>query len=907
MRRIAGRARLRERVLDGWKLQLVHQPLLPIAMAISVGVLLASRFTGPWWSWWLGQITLLALSWRIASRGRLGCDQTGDGSVWLASLLALVALGGGYQQLYQRSLLDQSLSEHAGDAWEPVLLEGTVRGAPSWLPDTSPARRSHFSPANAADNPRANVDEDWLTRLEVHVTSIRSGRTWVATHGTTHLVFPGRSTEHLPGDRLRVAGQWQRIPTSSNPGEFDQAERWHRYGHTVRVRCQTADQVTRLQVGRSLDPHRWLAAVSVAADRLLQRWVMLGEAPLAAALVLGQRDQVDWEVRSRLLETGTIHLLAISGLHVEMLTASLLALAFVCRCPRRGTLLVMVMLVMFYAALTGGRPPVVRATVLVTGFALARSLGRSTPLLNLLSAAGLLLILQNPAHLTEVGVQLSFLAVLTLGLLNRSAIDKSAELDPLKQLLHSTSPPWQKRLMAFGSGWRSALVSSGWVWLMTAPLILNHFHLLSPIAIPLNVVLTPLLLVALLSGLLVLLTGAWCWPVAWAAGWTCGLSLAGIDHLVTLARQIPAAYWWLPAPSQTWLIGFYGIAFGSWLLVGFGRPVRRWLAPLLIGWLLVGVGPSIAAQSGWGLASRTLAVGRLQLTFIDMGHGLSVLIETPDRRLWLYDAGRLGSSGRSFLPISAVLWERGAARLDGVLLSHADADHYNALPELYERFPFARLITTEQVLAATGGDLEILLHRLKTAGVELTSVTAGESIWPSLDDGGRNREAPDGRWQVLHPPSQVIGLGDNASSLCLMIEHGGRRIVLTGDLERPGTDMFLSQLEASTEVDVLLAPHHGSVTHDPAALLATTKPQHVIISGGSRSGRPQVQAAFSGPHTQLWTTYLHGAIRVSVDGRGEIEVRHWQAGGWSILQGSGVGRNKSGKSTERATYPQAGS
>jgi competence protein ComEC len=896
-----------DRLVAGWQLQLVHQPLLPIAVAISLGIFLASKWSGPWWSWWLVQVALLTISWQRAARHPIGLRRARGAWVWLGGWLALVALGGGYQQLHQRSLWEETLSELAGAAWEPVLLEGTVCGSPSWLPDTSPSRR----PSSRLSVPSAALGQmheaAWLTRLELQVTAIRSGRSWKQTKGKTHLLLPGRSREFLPGDRLSVAGQWQRIPAASNPGEFDRAEHWFRYGHTVRVRCQSTRQVTCLQKGHALNPHRWLAAIAAGSDRLLQRWVAYGEAPLAAALVLGQRDQVDWEVRSRLLETGTIHLLAISGLHVEMLAASLLAFAFLCRCPRRATLLVMVLLVVFYAALTGGRPPVVRATVLVAGAALARWHGRSTPLINLLAAAALLLLLRNPAHLTEVGVQLSFLAVLTLGLLSRSGADQAAAEDPLKRLLQSTAPAWQQRVLAVRSGWWRALTSSGWVWLLTSPLVLAHFHIFSPIAIPLNVLLTPLLLVALLSGLAVLLTGAWCWPAAWLAGWMCGLALAGIDQLVTLARLVPGAYWWLPAPSSLWLLGFYGTAVGVWILVGFGTVVRRWLGALLVGWLLVGVGPSIAGQAGWGLASRALAPGRLQLTFIDMGHGLSVLIETPDRQLWLYDAGQLGSNGRSFLPIAAVLWDRGATRLDGVLLSHADADHYNALPELYERFPFPRLITTEQVLASTGGDLETILGRLKAAGVELQCVTAGDQRRPRIDGTDSQPASAEKRWRVLHPPSETADLGNNASSLCLLIEHMGRRIVLTGDLEPPGTEMFLSHLETPIQVDLLLAPHHGSLTHDPRSLMEATEPTHVVISGGLRSARPQVQTAFSGPHIQLWTTYLHGAIRVCVDSLGEIEVRHWQAGCWSISQGAGVDRTLSGESTEHRTYPQAGS
>ncbi len=143
---------------------------------------------------------------------------------------------------------------------------------------------------------------------------------------------------------------------------------------------------------------------------------------------------------------------------------------------------------------------------------------------------------------------------------------------------------------------------------------------------------------------------------------------------------------------------------------------RKWLGGWLMLWLMIGMLPWFIGQRGhgpewlrrttssvtqlrawqtiesWLVASPVSprAADELRLTFIDVGHGTSVLMELPGDEVWLYDAGHLGSGDRSYQEIADVLWSVPTARVDRLFVSHADADHYNAIPGLVARFSIER-------------------------------------------------------------------------------------------------------------------------------------------------------------------------------------------------------------------------
>ncbi len=156
--------------------------------------------------------------------------------------------------------------------------------------------------------------------------------------------------------------------------------------------------------------------------------------------------------------------------------------------------------------------------------------------------------------------------------------------------------------------------------------------------------------------------------------------------------------------------------------------------------------------------------------------------------------------------MAGYLWSRGITHLDAIVISHADADHYNAVPALLDQFSVGSVYVSPVMFEGRSAALDALHDALDQSGVPL------EEVW----SGDRLRNSGDVLIEVLHPPRQGVLGSDNANSIVLNVEYAGRRLLLTGDLETPGLEDVVA--EAPLDCDVLLAPHHGSAASDPPRL-----------------------------------------------------------------------------------------
>ena len=132
---------------------------------------------------------------------------------------------------------------------------------------------------------------------------------------------------------------------------------------------------------------------------------------------------------------------------------------------------------------------------------------------------------------------------------------------------------------------------------------------------------------------------------------------------------------------------------------------------------------------------------------------------------------------------------------------------------------------------------------------------------------------------VLHPPPLRLQGSDNANSLVLRIDCGGKSLILPGDLEPPGTELLINH-DRPPPGGVLMAPHHGSLTMDASAVLHWSRPGETIVSGGRRARRPEVLEMLSITGSGVHVTSEVGAVRVRIDRQGLIEVRSWAESPW---------------------------
>ena len=589
---------------------------------------------------------------------------------------------------------------------------------------------------------------------------------------------------------------------------------------------------------------------------LLAQWLSPRHAGLAGAMFLGIREDLQPEDYRAFFETGTVHILVVSGLNVGILAMTLMALA---RLPwvSRGVLLAGVAaLCVLYALVTDAQPPVVRATVMVLVGCGARWLGRPALSFNTLAAAALVALAINPADLFRVGPQLSFLAVAALvWRKERGALAEPP--DPL-QLLVERSRPWPRRALdvAMKRG-RMALVESAVVWIAVSPLLVAKFHLLSASSILIGPAVAAPVALGMASGFVLLATGAWLPPIAVLSAATCDGCLWLVELAVEWGRRIPAGHVWLPGPSGWWLAGFYA-GLAMWAAVALRRPGRaplRWGVGLFSVWLCVGLAAS------WH--SRRAEAPGLRCTNLAVGHGTAVVLELPDGRTLLYDAGRLGGPLAASNAVESYLWSRGITHLDAVILSHADADHYNALPALAAEFSIGVAYVSPVMFDTMNAGLETLRRSLAARRVRVEEVWASQRL-----DAGANTTI-----EIVHPPRRGLLLAsDNANSIVLAVEHAGRRILLTGDLESPGLEAVLA--EESWDCDVLVAPHHGSVHSAPEKVAAWCRPESTIISGADRDQHEAVDAAYAA-YGAVWHTAREGAVQALLS-RDGVRIRSWR-------------------------------
>ena len=601
------------------------------------------------------------------------------------------------------------------------------------------------------------------------------------------------------GPPVRSGERWRLAVTLKRPSGL---LNFHGVDHEAWLLAQRIGATGSVKDGERLAPARnaWRDAVR---QRLMAVDAQGREAGLAA-LVLGDGSGLtadDWRV---LQDTGTVHLLVISGQHIGLLAGLIYALvAALARygCwPRTWPWLPWACGLAFTAALgygllAGFGVPVQRACVMV-GLVLLwrlrfRHLGIWWPLL--LAFNGVLIL--EPLASLQPGFWLSFAAVAVLGLTFGGRLGRWSAWQAW------TRPQW---LIAIGLF--PVLLVLGLPISLSAPLA-NLFAVpwISLVVLPLALLGTALLAVPFVgAGLL----------------WLAGGALDGLfNALALLAGQLPA---WIPAevPMGYWLVSLVGAVL---LLLPKGVPFR------LLGWpmLLLAVFPP----------REPVPHGQVDVLQLDVGQGLALILRTRHHTL-LYDAGpRSGAVDLGARVVLPSLKRLGVDALDMMLLSHADADHAGGAAAV------ARGLSIKRVV---GGETEGLPALLDTQ----PCISGEQWAWDGVS------------FELWQWPDAVDG---NPKSCVLHVQANGERLLLTGDIDRAAEQAFLASALA-VPTDWLQAPHHGSRSSSSWPFLQRLAPKSVLISRGRGNAfghpHPQVVERYQALGAQVYDSAEQGAVRL---------------------------------------------
>lgn len=635
------------------------------------------------------------------------------------------------------------------------------------------------------------------------------------------------------------------------------------------------------------------------------------------ALALGERGDIadaDWQVFA---DTGVSHLLAISGLHVSLVTgvvAALVGMLWRRACFRRFSLplwwpapkaaaVAGLFVAVAYGAVAGWGVPVRRAVGMVAILVVALLSGRFAAPSYVLAWALAVVVALDPWAVVTPGLWLSFGAVAALVLASRHREAPAGEV--ARSEAGESADGAVRTALTDGAGdslgvqggqgmpssgvrrWRGALgvrlaqatraqyaVTIGLVpltlaWFGAVPLL---GPLANAVAIPImTLVVTPL---ALLSLLLPVGLAHWTLAVAhtvvgWLAAW-----------LGTLAA-VPWAVWRAPvSPLWAQVAAVVGVMLCLMPLAPQSWPTRfRWFRRFgarIAGFALMG--PAVLASPA------RPAEGEFRVTMLDIGQGNAVVVETVTRTL-LFDTGppvgRRSDSGRRV--IVPYLRATGVKRLDRMVVSHAHDDHFGGALSVLRAFPATQVFSSLPAGHKVRGAAQV--HRTCLAGQHWT--WDGVTFRFLHPDPSALREG----WRGKHDKGGSQR-GPNSVSCVLRVSNQRHSALLAADAEAPQERAMLlrsgAALVSTVRSDILLAPHHGSSTSSTPAFVAAVSPRHVAFQTGYRNkfGHPKapVVERYRAIGARLWQSVVHGGVRFSTAPDG-IEVqayreqyrRYWHA------------------------------
>lgn len=797
-----------------------------------------------------------------AALGILAADAGGPLAGTLAlPLLALVVAGFGVAPLLADKLRTATLLLVVVAA---ACVLGAWRGASAAMPSgpqsvSALVGREWTWTGTLADDPRPRAERQQLVLDDVRLAAkdrLRPVRGRI-------LVWLPRTVSLAVGDTVRVTA---RLDEPQDFDGFAYREYLARQGIGAIARAFDATVV-----GHKSNP---LVAITAAT----RHWLLGGlndtvpepEAALGAGILLGVRAGIAPEVADAFAAAGLTHVVAISGWNIAIVAALIAALLRPLGKRRGGRPIASACTIAAiggYVLLTGASPSVVRAALMAGAILLARLEGSAAHAASALMLAALGMLIVAPPVLWDVGFQLSLLA--TAGLIVFAG-------------------PIERRLEGWPSLLREPLALTAAAQLATLPVILGNFDRLSLVAPLANIVVTPIVPLAMLASAIAAVVGALDAAVhvpllgdaaAWlGAGWA-WLTLRAMILAGTTAAALPFAS--VPWQPPGWLLAaWYPMLAAAWfaasrrarpageihpeLGLAAARPpgkarvpidlIRRILRPR---WILLG---SVALLGAISLAS--LPDGRLHLTALDIGQGDAILVESPTGRTVLIDGGPDPDLTLRRLGANLPFFER---RIAVMLLTHPHQDHIAGLVEVMARFRVGMLIHAG-IPFGNPAYPRLLTDAAREAGLRLVLGRAGQRL---QIDGTTSLE-------ILYPTAaDVAGPlpdGDiNNGSIVAVLRSGAFVALLTGDAEAP-VEARLADRGLLGPVDVLKVGHHGSRSGTTARLIELTRPAAALISVGTDNdyGHPAAVtlATLAGQAGLIvHRTDLEGDLEVVSDGR----------------------------------------
>ena len=687
-------------------------------------------------------------------------------------------------------------------------------------------------------------------------------------------------TENIPvpcGAVLLLSGNIREIEGPRNPGEFDR-----KTYYSARQIWYTLQDAQILEASGDYDAVR--QGLADFREELFSGLCLAAgeDAPVFAAIVLGDRSGVDEETSLLYRMSGIMHLFALSGLHISILGMGFYNVLMAAGAGLYASSFASLCVAIPYAVMTGSSVSAMRAVTMFLLAMLGKILGRVYDSLTALAVAAILMLMESPACLYDSGFLLSFAAVLGVSLAGPAMISVFRGAARNKEPAKKRSP--FKRVEP-----GKLLLSSLGVQAATLPLTLWFYGEVSLMGIFLNLLILPTAGIVLVSAALtavlgcvgVNLPGSAAVIVITAAKGTAlpgRLFLHLYEVLSQAAAELPFCTWIAGRPAMWQCILYYFLLALFVALAGIlrkreeEREALRWKHRSarekgeVMGWKRA----SLIKRAGlvFLLTAAVLILSVRQhpyctVTCLDVGQGEGIVIRAPEGGCCLVDGGSSSKRNTGKYQLLPYLKNQGIFYVNAVFVSHTDLDHISGLQYLFELIAAHRtMIRVGELILPEWTDPPEAWTELKrmaeTAGVRVRTAKQGDIF-----------ASGSLHFRILAPESGSQGENPNEDGLVVEMEYGDFQALFPGDIGSE-TEKKLVQEGVIEDVEMLVVPHHGSRYSSSDSFLKVAGAELAVISCSEKNvyGHPSLEAVerLEEAGCQVEYTMKSGAVTIKTDG-----------------------------------------
>ncbi len=645
------------------------------------------------------------------------------------------------------------------------------------------------------------------------------------------------------GTVIKVCGKCAEFPSATNPGEFDSKS----YYRILKIPYKLTDVKILDKQGKADYYKELLFSLKMKFEKRLEKCMPEKDSGVMEAILLGDKNNLDDDIKEAYKRNGIIHIIAVSGLHISIIGLGLYKLL------RRMSLhtviaaLISATVMYSYGIMCGMSTSAFRAIFMFMVKVFADVIGRTYDMLSAMSLCAILVLLEQPLYLKHSGFLMSFGAIIALGYV-LPALPRSLRKKPFNIFSASMA-----------------------IFLVNLPVYTTFYFTFPVYSAFLNILILPIMSVLIFLGIAVLILGFVFLPLANILSLGVHIILSWFMICCNMGQGLYGNTWYIGHSENiqvfVYLICLFGfIFFNEYRINPLHKRIKNLPANVR----------KLTCFSRYILILAGITVlcirpkDDLKITFLDVGQGDGIVIESKDGN-YLIDGGSTSKKELGKYQLIPFLSYEGIGKLDAVILTHEDEDHLSGITELFEEMGKSRgcikignLILPDVDEKTKGDNYRKLEHYAHKYNVPVSYIGRGDEI--------KNNRV---YMKCIGPVSKMKTDEPNAYSTIMFLELGEFRALFTGDVEGKGQENLKEYIRKEggkyKDITLLKVAHHGSRNTTDKEFLEMIKPRIAVISCG-------VNNRYNHPHKELverledigagiYSTALEGAVTVKTNGK----------------------------------------